>query len=72
LQRVTIGDKPVLDMASFVMLKIAEENKKEWPRASTILERYRYVDDLIHSYPNTEEVDKVLATGSCYRTPYFA
>ena len=71
LQRVTFGDKPSPDMASFVMLKIAEENKKECPRAATVLERDRYVDDLIHSCPSTEEatetmheVDKVLATGS--------
>ena len=65
------GHKPSTDMASFVMLKIAEENKKECPRAYTVLERDRYVDDLIHSCPNTEEaketmheVDRVLATGS--------
>ena len=71
LQRVTFGDKPSPDMASFVMLKIAEENKKECPRAATVLERDRYVDDLIHSCSSTEEatqtmheVDKVLATGS--------
>ena len=71
LQRVTFGDKPSPDMASFVMLKIAEENKKECPRAAAILERDRYVDDLIHFCPNKEqatesmqEVDKVLATGS--------
>ncbi|CAB4002547.1 Hypothetical predicted protein [Paramuricea clavata] len=54
------------------MLKIAEEKKKECPHAVTTLERDRYADDLIHSCPNTEEapesmeeVDKVLATGSC-------
>lgn len=71
LQRVTFGDKPSPDMASFVMLRMAEENEKECPRAATILKRDRYVDDLIHSCPSTdeaaksiEEVDKVLATGS--------
>ena len=71
LQRVTFGDKPSPDMASFVMLKIAKENKKESPRAATILKRDRYVDDLIHSCPSTdeaiksmEEVDAVLSTGS--------
>ena len=71
LQRVTFGDKPSPDMASFVMLKIAKENEKECPRAATILKRDRYVDDLIHSCPSTdeavksmEEVDTVLSTGS--------
>ena len=71
LQRVTFGDKPSPDMASFVMLKMAEKNEKECPRAATILKRDRYVDDLIHSCPTTdeaaksmEELDKVLATGS--------
>ena len=71
LQRVTFGDKPSPDMASFVMLKMAEANEKECPRAATILKRDRYVDDLIHSCPSTdeaiksiEEVDKVLSTGS--------
>jgi hypothetical protein len=53
------------------MLKMAEENKQDSPRAVTILERDRYIDDLIHSCPNSdeakksmEEVDTVLATGS--------
>ena len=73
MKRVTFGDKPLPDMASFVhvMLKMAEENEKEHPRAATILKRDRYLDDLIHSCPNTgeaaksiKEVDKVLETGS--------
>ena len=71
LQRVTFGDKPSPDMASFVMLKMAKENEKECPRAATILKRDRYVDDLIHSCPSTDEaeksikeVDTVLSTGS--------
>jgi hypothetical protein len=72
LQRVTFGDKPSPDMASLVMLKMAEANEKECPRAATILKRDRYVDDLIHSCPpstdeavnSIEEVDKVLSTGS--------
>ena len=71
LQRVTFGDKPSPDMASFVMLKMADENEKEFPRAATILKRDRYVDDLIHSCADTnqavksmKEVDEVLATGS--------
>ena len=54
-----------------MMLKIAKENEKESPRAATVLKRDRYVDDLIHSCPSTdeavksmEEVDAVLSTGS--------
>ncbi|CAB3995640.1 Hypothetical predicted protein, partial [Paramuricea clavata] len=50
---------------------MAEANEKECPRAATILKRDRYVDDLIHSCPSTdeaiksiEEVNKVLSTGS--------
>ena len=35
LQRVTFGDKPSPDMTSFVMLKMAKENEKEFPRAAT-------------------------------------
>ncbi|CAB4003918.1 Hypothetical predicted protein [Paramuricea clavata] len=71
LQRAMFGDKPSTDMASFVMLKMAEANEKECPRAATILKRDRYVDDLIHSCPSTddavksiEEVDKLLSTRS--------
>ena len=58
LLRVTFGDKPSPDMASFVMLKIAEENKSITPEASKILERDRYVDDLIHSCPTVEDGKK--------------
>jgi hypothetical protein len=54
LLRVTFGDKPSPDMASFVMLKIAEENRVRAPEASKILERDRYVDDLIHSCSSTQ------------------
>ena len=53
------------------MLKMAEENEKEFPKAATILKRDRYLDDLIDSCPDTsqaersmKEVDNVLATGS--------
>ena len=41
LLRVTFGDKSSPDMASFVMLKIAEENKASTPEASKIIERYK-------------------------------
>ena len=71
LQRVTFGDKPSPDMASFVMLKIAKDNEEDNPHAAVILRRDRYMDDLIHSCPTTgkavqsiTELDRVLATGS--------
>lgn len=71
LQRVTFGDKPSPDIASFVMLKIAKDNEAENPDAAVILRRDRYMDDLIHSCPTpeeaiqrTKELDIVLATGS--------
>ena len=58
LLRVTFGDKSSPDMASFVMLKIAQENKPFTPEASKIIERDRYVDDLIHSCPSVEDGKK--------------
>ncbi len=54
LLRVTFGDKPSPDMASFVMLKIAEENRVRAPDASKILKRDRHVDDLIHLFSSTQ------------------
>ena len=39
LLRVTFGDKPSPDMASFVMLKMAREHKESAPEASEIIER---------------------------------
>ena len=69
LLRVTFGDKPSSDMASFVMLKMAREHKESAPEASEIIERDRYVDDLIHSCPSTndglqkiQDVEKILET----------
>ena len=41
LQRVTFGDKPSPDMASFVMLKMAKDNEEDNPHAATILRRDR-------------------------------
>ena len=71
LQRVTFGDKPSPDMASFVMIRIANENESQYPRAAVILKRDRYMDDLINSTKSQgeaeksmTEVDSVLATGS--------
>ena len=71
LQRVTFGDKPSPDMASFVMLKMAKENQENNPNAATVLSRDRYIDDLIHSCPTPKkavdtlkELDRVLDTGS--------
>ncbi len=70
LLRVTFGDKPSPDMASFVMLKMAKEHENSAPEASKIIERDRYVDDLIHSCPSVsdglqriEDIDKILETG---------
>ena len=71
LQRVTFGDKPSPDMASFVMLKMAKENQENNRNTATVLSRDRYMDDLIHSCPTPRkaidtirELDRVLDTGS--------
>ena len=71
LLRVTFGDKPSPDMASFVMLKMAKEHRQTAPVASKIIKRDRYVDDLIHSCPSVSDafqritdVEKILSTGS--------
>ena len=71
LLRVTFGDKPSPDMASLVMLKMAKEHRQTAPEASKIIERDRYVDDLIHSCPSVSDafqritdVEKILSTGS--------
>ena len=68
--RLTFGDKPSPDMASFVMLKMAREHRVSAPEASKIIERDRYVDNLIHSCPSTndalrriQDVEKILDTG---------
>ena len=57
-------------MASFVMLKMAEEHTETAAEASKIIERDRYVDDLIHSCATTKDaltrivdVEKILDTG---------
>jgi hypothetical protein len=57
-------------MASFVMLKMAKEHENSAPEASKIIERDRYVDDLIHSCPSVsdglqriEDIEKILKTG---------
>ena len=70
LLRVTFGDKPSPDMASFVMIKMAKEHENSAPEASKIIERDRYVDDLIHSCPSVndglqriEDIEKILKTG---------
>ena len=71
LLRVTFGDKPSPDMASYVLLHIGEKHKSEYPNASVVIERDRYMDDLIHSCRTSEEaikcidqLDHVLQTGS--------
>ena len=71
LLRVTFGDKPSPDMASFVMIKMAKQHQQTAPEASKIIERDRYVDDLIHSCPSVNDafqritdVEKILSTGS--------
>ena len=70
LVRVTFGDKPSPDMASFVMLKLAETFEETHPEAADILRHDRYMDDLPHSCPSIDEagkrmdqVDEVLGDG---------
>ena len=58
LLRVTFGDKPSPDMANFVMLRIAHECNQTSPNAATILQRDRYVDDIIHSCATPDEAIK--------------
>lgn len=67
---MTFGDKPSPVMASYVMLRIAEENEEEYPDAATILHGDRYMDDLIHSCSTPQEavnhmtaLDQVIAKG---------
>ncbi|XP_064637049.1 uncharacterized protein LOC135493569 [Lineus longissimus] len=55
MTRVTFGDKPSPDMASFVILEIAEKFQDIHPEAAWILRNDRYMDDLIHSCPSTED-----------------
>ncbi|XP_064627810.1 uncharacterized protein LOC135487695 [Lineus longissimus] len=71
LTRVAFGDRSSPDMASLVMLKIAERHKTSHPEAAQVLEEDRYVDDLIHSCGKTDvargkmsDLDEILATGS--------
>ena len=58
-------------MASFVMLKIADDNAEYNPNAAKIHRKDRYMDDLIHScttpgkaIQSINELDRVLATES--------
>ena len=60
LTRVTFGDKPSPDMASYVMLKLAEEFKDIYPEAAVVLRRDRYVDDLIHSCETLQEAKNLM------------
>ena len=52
------------------MIKMAKEHENSAPEASKIIERDRYVDDLIHSCPSVndglqriEDIEKILKTG---------
>ena len=71
IQRGTFGDKLSPDMASFVMLKVADDNAEDNPNVAKIHRKDRYMDDLIHSCPtprkaiqSINELDRVLATES--------
>ena len=71
MSRVAFGDKPSTDMASYVMLKIAKENEREYPDAAVILCRDCYMEDLIQLPPSPQlaatrlrVLDKALAQGS--------
>ena len=55
LLRVNFCGKPSADMASYLLLKIAEEHRESAPEAAEIIKRERYIDDLIHSCPSTKE-----------------
>ena len=67
LLRVTFGDKPSPDMG----VSWPNNNQQTAPEASKIIERDRYVQDLIHSCPSVSDafqritdVEKILSTGS--------
>ena len=49
LLRVNVCDKSSADVASYLLLKIAEEHRENAPKAAEIIKRDRYIDDLIHS-----------------------
>ncbi|XP_064645967.1 uncharacterized protein LOC135499236 [Lineus longissimus] len=70
LTRVTFGDKPSPDMASFVILKIAQEYQNTYPDTAENLKKDRYMDDMIHSCPSDNtavqrmsSLDKMLGSG---------
>ena len=53
------------------MLRMAKEHKQSAPEAAKIIERDKYVDDLIHSCPSVSDafqritdVERILSTGS--------
>jgi hypothetical protein len=48
-RRVTFGLKPSPDMASFVVLKIADEHQESHPDAAGIPRDDRYMDDFQYS-----------------------
>ena len=50
IQRGTFGDKLSPDIASFVMLKITDDNAEDNPNAAQIHRKDRYMGDLIHSF----------------------
>lgn len=65
-------------MASYVILRIAEENLEEFPEAATIQQRDSYMDDLIHSCSSSEQavqtiqdLDKILSTSSFLINEWF-
>ena len=53
---VCFGDKPSPSIANYSMMRIATSGKKEYPRGSVVIENKRYVDDLLDSSSNFEEM----------------
>lgn len=71
LTRVTFGDKPSPDMASFIMLKLADAYEDQYPEAAVVIRADSYMDDLIHSCKTAAEasqcmkqLDEILSSGS--------
>ena len=67
---VSFGDKPAAAIAAVSLRKTAEMGEEQFPEASNTIKKNSYVDDIIDSFNNhaeaekiTEDIDRVLAMG---------
>ena len=59
MTRVNTGDTPAPAISTEAVYKTADMFETDSPKASNLLKRSSYVDDLIHSQPSTPEVLKI-------------